>query len=422
MKKILFLALKDLRILFSDKGNIFFVFGFPALFALFFGFVFAGSDSQPSGMKIALVDQDKSEFSSSYISLLDSSEALRVVPMGRDEAIDSVRTGKLFAAVILKNGFGNEFETMFTKDESRIEIASDPSRKMESQYLQGLLAKAQFQAMAEKFTDRDWMRNNIGDWRNEVANANDIDEKQSGLFLGFFDAFDRLLKDVNDENFQTHFDGDMMNFATTDISREREGPVTSFQITFPQAMIWGILGCAVTFAISIVQERTKGTFERLQLGPIGRAHILGGKGTACFITCVFVVCFLYIGAKLIFKLPIRNLPLFILAAVCVILCFVGLMMFICTLGRTEQSAGGAGWAMLMVMTMLGGGMVPLVFMPSWLRSLSHISPVKWSIFALEAGVWRNLSFVEMIKPLAILLAIGATAFMFGISMLRRQDK
>jgi ABC-2 type transport system permease protein len=98
------------------------------------------------------------------------------------------------------------------------------------------------------------------------------------------------------------------------------------------------------------------------------------------------------------------------------------MMFICTLGRTEQSAGGAGWAMLMVMTMLGGGMVPLVFMPSWLRSLSHISPVKWSIFALEAGVWRNLSFVEMIKPLALLLAIGATAFMFGISMLRRQDK
>jgi len=218
------------------------------------------------------------------------------------------------------------------------------------------------------------------------------------------------------------FDGDIMSFATMDVSRERKGPVTSFQITFPQAMVWGILGCAATFAISIVQERRRGTFERLRLGPIGRAHILAGKGLACFITCASVVCFLFIGAKIIFKMPFRSLPLFILAAACVILCFVGLMMFICTLGRTEQSAGGAGWAMFMVMAMLGGGMIPLLFMPSWLKPFSNISPVKWSIFALEGGIWRNLTFIEMLRPFAVLLAIGTAAFIFGVMMLARQDK
>jgi ABC-2 type transport system permease protein len=44
-------------------------------------------------------------------------------------------------------------------------------------------------------------------------------------------------------------------------------------------------------------------------------------------------------------------------------------------------------AMLMVMAMLGVGMLPLIFMPSWLRPFSHISPVKWSILALEGAVW-----------------------------------
>jgi ABC-2 type transport system permease protein len=342
--------------------------------------------------------------------------------MGRDEAIDDVRRGKLFAAVILKEGLGDNFETMFADGESNIEIASDPSRKMESQYLQGLLARAQFEAMAKKFSDRDWMRSQVRDWRGELTEANDLDAGQAELFLSFFDAYDRLLKDVNDENFQWTFDGDMMNFATMDVSREREGPVASFQITFPQALVWGIMGCCATFAVSIVQERAKGTFERLRVGPIWRAHILAGKGLACFMTCVFIVCFLYIGAKMIFKMPIRSPELFILAVVCVLLCFVGLMMFICTLGRTEQSVGGAGWAMLMIMAMIGGGMVPLIFMPSWLRPFSHISPIKWSIFALEGGIWRKLSFIEMTEPLLILLAIGASCFLFGVIMLRRQDK
>jgi ABC-2 type transport system permease protein len=422
MKKLAILAFKDLRVLFSDKSNFFWVFGFPALFAIFFGAIFSGSDSGPSGMKIAVVDLDKSEFSASYISHLESYEALTVVPMNRAEAVDGIRKGNIFAAVILKNGFGDDFETMFTGDNSAVEIALDPGRKMEGQYLQGLIARALFESMAERFTDRDWMRKQVGNWRGEIADSNDLGSDQAELFLGFFDAYDKLLEDVNDENYRVAFDGDMMNFATTDVTRERKGPVTSFQITFPQAIVWGILGCSITFAISIVQERKKGTFERLRLGPIGRSHILGGKGLACFMTCASVVCFLFVGAKIIFKMPFYSLPLFILAAVCVILCFVGLMMFICTLGRTEHSAGGAGWAMFMVMAMLGGGMIPLFFMPSWLQKLSNISPVKWSILALEGGIWRNLTFIEMLRPLVVLLAIGSAAFILGVVMLKRQDK
>jgi ABC-2 type transport system permease protein len=209
--------------------------------------------------------------------------------------------------------------------------------------------------------------------------------------------------------------------AEVEIERERKGPITAFQIIFPQAMIWGILGCCATFAVSIVKERTDGTFARLRIGPIGRAHILAGKGFACFITCVFIMCVQYVAAKLIFKMPLGNILLLILAAFFTILCFVGLMMFVCTIGRTEQSAGGAAWALMMFMAMLGGGMVPLIFMPSWLRPFSHISPVKWGIFALEGGVWRNLSLVQVMQPCLVLLAIGLVFFLLGVVMLRRQD-
>ncbi len=273
--------------------------------------------------------------------------------------------------------------------------------------------------MSDKFSDTESFRSQIDIWRGDIAGISDTE--QNALYSRFFDSLENLIDDVNETGFSANFGDGIMNITEVRIERENKGPITSFQITFPQAMIWGILGCTATFAVSIVKERTDGTFARLRIGPIGRAHILAGKGFACFITCIFIMCIQYVAAKLIFRMPIGNVHLLLLAALCTVLCFVGLMMFVCTIGRTEQSVGGAGWAMLMIMAMLGGGMVPLIFMPSWLRPFSHISPVKWSIFALEGAVWRNLNLAQIITPCLVLLSIGTAFFLLGVVMLRRQD-
>ena len=424
MNKAILLAVKDLRVLLSDKGNIFWVFGFPVLYALFFGAIFSSAGEGPSGMKIAIADEDNSDYSNSYVAKLESNDALDIMRMSRDEAIDQVRKGKVSAAIVLKKGIGDGFDALFNRDDPKLEIASDPSRRMESGYLQGLLVKAQFEALSDKFIDTQWMKDQTNLWRDEIEkaeDANDLEEDQAKLYLDVIGSLDTLLTDINEEDFRVGFDGDLLSFAQMDVSREREGPIAPFQITFPQVLLWGFIGCTATFAISIVKERTSGTFDRLRIGPIGRVHILGGKGLACFFTCILIMCILLAGAKAIFKMPMGNRILFIPAALCTILCFVGLLMFITTLGRTEQSVGAAGWAMLMIMGMLGGAMMPLAFMPSWMRSFSHISPVKWGIYALEGAIWRNFTLSEMIGPCTILVAIGAGFFSLGVMMLRKQE-
>ncbi|MDP2322149.1 MAG: ATP-binding cassette domain-containing protein [Acidobacteriota bacterium] len=35
-------------------------------------------------------------------------------------------------------------------------------------------------------------------------------------------------------------------------SRERIGPGNAFDITFPQGIVWGLIGCVMTFGISLV--------------------------------------------------------------------------------------------------------------------------------------------------------------------------
>ena len=422
MEKVLYLAIKDLRVILSDKGNVFWVFGFPVFMALLFGAIYSGAGSEPSGIKIAVVDEDNTEFSGSYKSKLESYEALEIVYLPEDEAIEQVRKGKLAAVVFLKKGFGDGFEAMFNSDEPRLEMAKDPSRKMESGYLQGLLAKAQFEALGDKSEDKEWMRQQVKLMRDDVENDNELDSAQRKTYSDFFNSFDTLLSDVNDRGFGAGLDGGLLNIAERDIIRENDKPLTSFQNTLSQTILWGMLTCTVTFAISIVKERTHGTFARLRIGPLGNAHILGGKGLGCFMTCIFTICTLFIIAKTVFDTPIGSLFLFILAALCTVLCFVGLMMFISTWGRTEQSVGAAGYATIVIMAMLGGVTFPVAFMPSWLRPFSQVIPAKWSIMALEGAIWRNFSLAEMISPCLILLATGLGAFLLGVFMLRRQEQ
>ena len=72
----------------------------------------------------------------------------------------------------------------------------------------------------------------------------------------------------------------------------RQGPPSTFAVSFPQAIIWGVMGCAAAFSISLVIERTRGTLVRLRCAPIRGWHILLGKGGACFLTTTAVAMLL----------------------------------------------------------------------------------------------------------------------------------
>lgn len=53
-----------------------------------------------------------------------------------------------------------------------------------------------------------------------------------------------------------------------------------------------------------------------------------------------------------------------------------------------------------------------------MQVLSNISFVKRSILAVEGAVWRSFSFSEMIRPCAILIAIGLVCFFAGVRLFR----
>lgn len=63
-------------------------------------------------------------------------------------------------------------------------------------------------------------------------------------------------------------------------------------------------------------------------------------------------------------------------------------------------------------------MIPQFLMPGWMRVIGNLSPVKWTILAMEGAVWRGFSPGEMLLPCAILVTFGAVCFAVGVRALR----
>jgi ABC-2 type transport system permease protein len=190
-------------------------------------------------------------------------------------------------------------------------------------------------------------------------------------------------------------------------------PQSSFAWSFPQAVIWGILGCVTSFAVSLTTERTGGTLVRLMLSPIARWQILAGKAAACFVGCLAVATLVLLMGRLAFGVHPRSLPMLAVGVLCIGAGFVGVMMLVATMGKTAGGSSGAGRAVLLVLAMIGGGSIPLFAMPQWMQTVSGISPFKWAIQALDAGIWRPLAWGEFAIPCAVLLGFGVVGFALG---------
>lgn len=430
MRSIMIMAMKDLMLLRRDLFGLFWLLAFPLIFALFFGSVFGGGGDGASAMRIALVDEDRTEASRSFAEALENTGSVRRITQRNGamftepQAVDAVRTGSVAAAIVIPQGFGDAAALMFTPDTPELRVAIDPSRRAEAGMLEGLIMRASFERMRDAFMDPQSIAPDIRRYRDELAADDSITLSQRLVLTTFFTSLEAFLRTFDATGLSGPDGGpgfEPVRIATMDVARDGRRPASAFEISFPQAMIWGLIGCAAGFAIGLVQERTMGTWLRLRIAPQSRAQILAGKGFACFLTCLIALGLMLAFGSLVFGVRIASPMLLVAAAFCSAFCFTGLMMLISTLGRTERAVAGAGWAAMMPLAMIGGAMVPLFVMPEWMQLLSGVSPVKWAIISLEGAIWRGFSPAEMLMPCAVLLGVGAVGYTTGVTVMLRGE-
>ncbi|NLX14972.1 MAG: ABC transporter permease [Phycisphaerales bacterium] len=376
MRTIFIIAGKDLLLRRRDRlGFFWWMVGFPLIIAVLIGTIFAGVLEGPADpMAVAVVDEDSSASSKAFLQTLRESEGLLIRELSLADARQAVRQGRLGGFIVLRKNFVCS-PAILWGEPLPLAIGMDPSRAAESAYLRAMVQQAVIRHLRDQ-----WVVDSAG---------------REGVRLG--------------------------DIETIALDTSSARPRSSFEICFPLGILWGLMGLAAEFAMGIVHEREAGTWLRLRAAPIRRAHVLGGNGVACLVACLGVMVFLLVVGRLFFGVRWQSPAALVMALPCIGLFFVGLTMLLSVLGRTESSVGGAAWACLLVMAVLGGGMVPQMFMPEWINVAGNLSPIKWAILALEGAIWRGFSVAEMVRPCGVLLAQGLICGAAGVAVSSRSS-
>ena len=340
--------------------------------------------------------------------------------------------------IAIPKGFG-EHAGVLWEQQIPLQVGVDPSRQAEAGMLQGLIMQTMADITFTRMQDPKAIQPFLDDARTQINNSDELNFASRAVLTTFIDSVDQMMdslgavrevEDASDgEPNGLAMDGfQLAEIEMIDVTRKPAPGSTAelvqkvrspWDISFPQAMLWGFLGCVAGFAGLLVREHDMGTFTRLAAAPVPRWQILSGKGLACFMSVLSVVAVMMTVGFLLGMRP-RRWDLLILASLCMAFCFVGLMMLFSVLGKTEQSVTGTAWGINMVMAMFGGGMLPLAFMPKIMKTASNLDPVKWGTLAMEGAIWRGFTFGEMIFPCAILLAVGSLGIVIGVRLLNRR--
>lgn len=366
MRAILTIAHKDLRLVLRDRAGLFWIAAFPVCFALFLGAVLERWSARDDlALTVGLSDLDGSPESRVYVERLIKSGTMGVKKLPLGEARTRLRSGELDAVVVLQPGMG-AIPDWYSGSAEVMLVEADPSRRREASYVKGLLLEAGLSRAIEDEL--------ISDPRGAIR---------------------------------------IVQAASLD-----DTP-TAAELVTPAAVLWGLIGCAAAFAISIASEKRAGTLRRLRSLPIADWQVLSGKALACFTACMTIASIILVGALVFFGVRLHSGSGLLIAVASLTFCFTGIMAAISTMGASEQSVAGAGWGTLLVLGMVGGIMVPRMIMPSWLASIGMLSPVRWGLLALEHTLWRGGSAADWLGPCALLIALGITCLGGGAWVLTR---
>ena len=429
MRKILILALKDLKLALRDRLAAFFYFVFPVLYAILIGYMMSGIAGLGVGMyrgtvSLAVVDQDKSETSAGFLKYLQAASELKVHQTDSEKAKDMVRMRRCVAYLVLQKGFASTDWLMSPGRQPQMRLVTDETRLAEGQIVRGMVymqlmdyIRSQFVAGLASNPEQSAILREV--FRGYLELDTQLDPRLKEQLAGLLRSWESAEKTLSTSDDRPPSDPSM----ASESSRFKDYSLLHqiFPVTFPQGVVWAMLFSAAFFATSLVSERSDGTLQRLRMAPLTRLQLLMGKGLACMMNGLSASLTLLAVGILFFEIRPDSYTLLIIGLLATALCFSGMMMLLASLSKTPAAAEGIALSVLLIMAMLGGAMVPEVVMPPFAKTISNYVPVKWAIMAMEGPIRRDFSLSEML-PFYLKLAIsGMACYIAGVCVFRRTE-
>jgi len=214
------------------------------------------------------------------------------------------------------------------------------------------------------------------------------------------------------------------NFSRTGMNLQVQQPVTVHTTVWynpdlisAHFMIPGVIGmilyaiAAILTATSVVRERERGTIEQLIVTPIRPWELIVGKLMPYVILGFFNTIEVLAVGHWWFGMPIRgDLGLILILSVVFLATGLGIGLFSSTIANTQQEAMLTVWMTLLPSIFLSGFFFPLEAMPSVLRWISYLMPLRYYLVIIRSLLLKGVG-LEMIQTDVIAMCAFAVVIM-----------
>jgi len=368
MKGFPHFAFANVKMIFRDRGAIFWSFLFPIVFMGLLGLGFGRTDA--ISFDLAVVDQDGTAWSHGLSELLEN-ESLPFKVSGLNESATAHRaleSGDLDLIVVIPRGFGD-----FMDNQTR-----------------------------------------PGGDRNLTANVTVYfgADPQGNSQVGF---------GVVREAITAFYRGSQGKPDSLGVAPES---VNSRSLGYIDYLAPGILAMSVMqtgvygLTFFLVSAREKKILKRLQATPLGASRLLLARILPALLICFLQAVILLAVAVLAFGVDVGGLPLvFLLVAVGAVV-FICLGFLISSFARTIDSAESLIGVITMPMFFLGDVFIPVDRLPFPVNAISHGMPLTFFSHALRAVMIRGAGLGEVAVDLGVLGVFAIIVFFIAVKMFR----
>jgi ABC-2 type transport system permease protein len=428
---------KNIKIFLADRKGLAISLALPILLASIMGLTFGGfgGKKKTRALPVAVVDLDGSDLSRKLVASLASAEDLAVTEMADvEEARLSVLRREQLAALVIEKHTGARLRGFFYSDEkAEFGLLADPSRTAETGMLQGILMEKTMALVSGQIFNAGESVKNMRRGLEAIEKDPDMSEEEKKKYADFFSSgisfFDTLPglgggSGVTGENLKSRLSRPF-SLRVEGVTGAREKQLERFNMmaqTFAGTGVMFLLFTVLDGALAFIRERQRRTLRRLLAAPVRRSTILLGESGAYFLLALTQLVILFGFAKIVFAIPFYgSVPAMILVALSTCWAVTGFGILIATVGRTEKQVQGISILVILVMSALGGSMLPLFMMPEFMQRVASITITKWAVHGLEAVTWRGLPFVDVLPAIAVLSGFGTGLFFLALLLSRRKS-
>lgn len=195
-----------------------------------------------------------------------------------------------------------------------------------------------------------------------------------------------------------------------------------YQVLVPAYTVMFSFFLVLTVGWVFVTERRQGTLKRLKAAPITRTQVVLGKLLPCYLISVGQGVFLLTAGRVLFGMrwgPDHwsmgvQAGWLLLVVLSTSLAAMGLALLVAALAQTEMQVALYGAVPVLVLSLIGGCVLPRELMPAQTQRLSLITPQGWALDAYRELLGAMPNYVPNLQIVGEACAVLA---LFGVGFL-----